>query len=239
MQPGLMHCIIFVEFKMKLLLVLLMLTACAARPEDLSGRMFTFPLQTNTAHVRLNTSRQNFEAVTVCHRSFTDLKRDHILFSLATPSNSNGFLVFWDDTNKEMEQHVGNKKAEFGGRDYKPNMWHSVCTTWDSESGLVQLWFDGQPSIRKFTSSGLNINGPAIIILGQEQDAHGGGFDAKQSFVGMMCDVHMWDYTLSPCEMQNYVDELNFTPGNVLNWSALEYQIFGKVLLENRLMVCH
>jgi len=55
----------------------------------------------------------------------------------------------------------------------------------------------------------------------------------------MMCDVHMWDYALSPCEIQSYVDELNFTPGNVLNWRALEYQIFGKVLLENRLMVCH
>ena len=66
-----------------------------------------------------------------------------------------------------MESHIRDKKAEFGGRDYKPNMWHSVCTTWDSVSGLVQLWFDGQPSIRKFTSSGLNIKGPAIIILGQ------------------------------------------------------------------------
>ena len=73
----------------------------------------------------------------------------------------------------------------------------------------------------------------------QEQDAHGGGFDLKQCFVGMMSDVHMWDYTLSPCEMQKYVDDLNFTPGNVLNWRAMEFQIIGRVLIEDKLMTCH
>ncbi|XP_041843418.1 C-reactive protein-like [Melanotaenia boesemani] len=224
---------------MKLLFVLVMMTTCAARLQDMSGRMFTFPLQTNKAYVKLNTPRQDFNAVTICHRSFTDLKRDHILFSLATPSRSNDFLIFWDNANKEMEAFVGDKKVEFGGLDYKPNMWHSVCTTWDSSSGLVQLWFDGQPSIRKFISSGSNITGPVIIILGQEQDTHGGGFDINQSFVGMMTDVHMWDYTLSPCEIQNYVDQLNFTPGNVLNWRALEFQIVDQVLTEQRITVCH
>lgn len=73
----------------------------------------------------------------------------------------------------------------------------------------------------------------------QEQDSHGGGFDLKQSFVGMMSDVHLWDHILSSCEIQNYVDELNFTPGNVLNWSALEFEIIDRVLIENKLMTCH
>ncbi|GAA6227077.1 C-reactive protein-like isoform X1 [Lates japonicus] len=118
-------------------------------------------------------------------------------------------------------------------------MWHSICTTWDSASGLVQLWFDGQPSIRKFITSRSNIRGSLIIILGQEQDSHGGGFDIKQSFVGMMTDVHMWDYVLSPCEIHNYVDELNFTPGNVLNWRALGFQIIDRVLIEDKFKTCH
>ena len=101
------------------------------------------------------------------HRSFTDLKRDHILFSMATPANSNSFLIFWDETNKEMEPHIIDRKTEYRGQDYKPNMWHSICTTWDSTSGLVQLWFDGRPSIRKFISSGSIIRGATIIIIGQ------------------------------------------------------------------------
>lgn len=103
------------------------------------------------------------------YRSFTDLKRDHVLFSLATSSNSNGILVFWDEANKEIEPHIKDKKSEYRGQDYKPNMWHSICTTWDSTSGLVQLWFDGRPLIKKFATPGSNIRGSTIIIIGQVQ----------------------------------------------------------------------
>ncbi|KAM4580387.1 C-reactive protein-like [Odontesthes bonariensis] len=222
---------------MKLLILLVMLTSCAALPQNLLGKIFTFPQQTNTAQVRLTTSRQNLKAVTVCLRSFTDLKREHSLFSLATPSKINDFLIYKssDDT---FQMYARDVSASINELELKQNTWHSICATWDATSGLAQLWVDGKPSSRKFTSTG-SINGTIVIVLGQEQDAHGGGFDAKQSFVGMMCDVHMWDYILSPCEMQSYVDDLNFTPGNVLNWRALEYEIFGRVLLENRLMVCH
>lgn len=72
----------------------------------------------------------------------------------------------------------------------------------------------------------------------QEQDSHGGGFDLKQSFVGMMSDVHMWDYVLSPCEIHNYMDDLNYTPGNVLNWRALEFQIRDTVITEDKIKNC-
>ncbi|XP_026227757.1 C-reactive protein-like [Anabas testudineus] len=224
---------------MKSFLLLVMLTACSAVPQDLSGKMFTFPQKTNTDYVSLTASIQDFSSITVCHRSFTDLKRDHILFSLSTPSNSNDFLIFWDDKNKELEPHIRDQTVEYGWPDYKPNMWHSICTTWDSSTGLVQLWFDGQPSIRKYISSGSNIRGRPIIILGQEQDSHGGGFDINQCFVGMMSDVHMWNYILSPCEIQSYVDIQNFTPGNVLNWKALNFQITGRVLIEDKLKTCY
>ncbi|XP_033497521.1 mucosal pentraxin-like [Epinephelus lanceolatus] len=219
---------------MKVLLLLMMLTACAASPQDLSGKMFTFPQQTNTACVQLMTTRQQFSAITVCLRFITDLSRDHILFSLATPSADNDFLIFRHAVEDAVNVFSRNKLAAFTAQDYKLNMWHSICSTWDSASGLVQLWLDGKPSMRKFVSSGTNIRGSTIIILGQEQDSHGGGFDLKQSFVGMISDVNMWDYVLSSCEIQKYVDELNFTPGNVLKWSALEYQITDRVLLEDK-----
>ncbi|XP_051261825.1 C-reactive protein [Dicentrarchus labrax] len=223
---------------MALLLLLAMLTVCAAVPQDLTGKMFTFPQQTNTAHVRLTTTRQNLRAVTVCLRSFTDLRRTHSLFSLATPSAFNDFLIFKNAPSDEFGLYVRDKHVTFVGNNYKINTWHSVCSTWDSTSGVVQLWLDGKPSIRKFVSSGSNINGPIIIVLGQEQDTHGGGFDAAQSFVGMMSDVHMWDYTLNPYEIQKYAEHLNYTPGNVLNWGRLEFQTINRVLIEDRQKTC-
>uniref|UniRef100_A0A3B3U3L1 Pentraxin family member n=1 Tax=Poecilia latipinna TaxID=48699 RepID=A0A3B3U3L1_9TELE len=204
----------------------------------LSEKMFTFPQETNTAHVRL-TSSQNLQAVTVCLRFFTDLKRDYSLFSLALPSFDNDFLLLKSANLDSFQMYVRNTAANFEGLDFKLNKWQSVCATWDAASGLAQLWVDGKPSSRKFTSSGSNINGPIIIALGQEQDSYGGKFDIKQSFVGMMTDVHMWDYVLSSCEIQNYVDNLNFSPGNVLNWKALTFEITGRVLIENKQLTCH
>ncbi|XP_029307872.1 serum amyloid P-component-like isoform X2 [Cottoperca gobio] len=195
---------------MKVLLLLVMLTTCAASPQDLSDKIFTFPLRTNTAHVKLITSREDFSAVTVCLRRF-----------------------------RENTIGVRNDLAAFTVPDYTLSTWHSICSTWDSESGLAQLWFDGQPSIRKFVSSGSNFTGHTRIVLGQKLDAQGGDFDIDHTFIGMLYDVHMWDHVLSPCEIQDYVQELNFSPGNVLNWRALEFQIVDKVLIENKKRTCY
>ncbi|XP_024124065.1 serum amyloid P-component [Oryzias melastigma] len=222
---------------MKLVLLLVVLGTISAEVQDLSRKMFTFPQSSNTAHVKLNPAKLDYNAVTVCHRSITDLERDHAIFSLSTPSQDNGFLTFWKNANREIQPHIKNARVEYKGWDYKLNKWHSICTTWDSENGLVQIWVDGIPSIRKFSISGA-ISGAVKVVLGQDQDNHGGGFDVNQSFVGMITDVHMWDHILSSCDIQNYMGEMNFTPGNVLNWKALDFEIVGKVLIEDK-PACH
>lgn len=214
----------------------LMLGVSAALPQDMSGKMFTFPQATSTAHIRITTSRQNLEAVTVCLRSFTDLTRGHSIFSLATPSADNGFLIYKDGAIDKISAWVMNEVG-FEGQDYKLNKWQSVCSTWDSTSGLLQLWINGKPSSRKFAHSS-NISGPFIIVLGQEQDSHGGGFDINQSFVGMMTDVYMWDYVLTPCQIQSYSQHLGAPPGNILNWNSIEFQTIGRVLIEDNQELC-
>ncbi|XP_073342294.1 C-reactive protein-like [Pagrus major] len=227
---------------MALLLLLAMLTVCAATRQDLYGKMFTFPQETNTAHVRLIPSRQELKAVTICLRSFTDLRRGHVLFSLATPSAVNGFMIFKDsDAPDQITVHIRNHYGSFAGQNYKLNTWHSLCATWDSASGLAQLWLDGKLSNRKLVSRGSSISGPIIIILGQEQDAHGGGFAENESFSGMLSDVHMWDYAISPCDIQNYMEDLSFgfTQGNVVNWRALDFEIMGTVLIEDKQSCCY
>ncbi|XP_036931788.1 C-reactive protein-like [Acanthopagrus latus] len=223
---------------MALFLLLAMLTVCAATPQDLSGKKFIFPQETSTAHVRLTTTKQDLRAVTVCLRSFTDLQRGYTLFSLATPSADNAFLIFKSDKN-EVGIWVRNQGGYFRGQNYKLNTWHSLCSTWDSASGLAQLWLDGKPSNLRLFSSGSSISGPIIIVLGQDQDSHGGGFVIEDSFMGMLSNVHMWDYVISPCEIQNYMEDLSFAPGNVLNWGALEFQAIGTVLIEDEQKSCN
>uniref|UniRef100_A0A672JD59 Pentraxin family member n=1 Tax=Salarias fasciatus TaxID=181472 RepID=A0A672JD59_SALFA len=224
-------------YQMAFLLLFVMLTACAASPQDLSGQVFTFPEETNTTYVRLNASVQSFSAVTVCLRFITDLSRSHSLFSLATPSAANAFQIRTDPVSSGFIVFVNNRVVRFWGLNYTPNRWHSICSTWDGDSGLVRLWFDSESTVSKF-AGGTGISEP-VIILGQDQDSLGGRFQARQSFVGMLSNVHMWDYTLSACEIQNYVDDLNFGLGNVLNWRALEFKATGRVLLEDKMLACH
>ncbi|KAM3596576.1 uncharacterized protein V6R79_017158 [Siganus canaliculatus] len=155
---------------------------------------------------------------------------------MASHTANNGFLIFREGGKHVISVSIQNNMVIFEGQHYKPNVWHSICATWESESGLVQLWLDGKPSVRKFVgSSSFTENN---VILGQEQDSYGGSFDQSQSFVGMISDVHMWDYTLSSCEIQHYVDGRSFSPGNVLNWRQLEFEISGTVLLEKAQLVC-
>ncbi|KAJ0070039.1 hypothetical protein NL108_000303, partial [Boleophthalmus pectinirostris] len=200
--------------------------------EDLSGKMFTFPLETSWAHVRITTSRQHLAATTVCFRYFTDLTKEFGMFSMATSSHQNSFTIFKKARTDHFQVFVRDALAEYYGQEYKINTWQSLCSTWDSSTGLTQLWLNGIPSARKFITTS-EINGPIIIVLGQEQDSHGGGFDIKQSFVGMTADLHMWDYALSPVQILNYSHNITVPEGNLLRWGSLEFQKTSRVEIED------
>ncbi|XP_034554097.1 C-reactive protein-like isoform X2 [Notolabrus celidotus] len=217
----------------KLLILVLMLATCGATPQDLSGKVFVFPKETNRDHVKLLTSRVKLNSLTVCMRFKTDLSRNYGLFSLATPSISNNFVLFKPSTGGVMRVHALDGGTDFLSLSFSPNTWHSMCATWRSDNGLAQLWVNGKPTIKRFIKAGV-INGAPITILGQEQDSYGGGFDATQSFLGMITKLHMWDYVLSDAEIKRYVDDTQFTPGNIFNWRALDFQVVGDVFVEDQ-----
>ena len=63
------------------------------------------------------------------------------------------------------------------------------------------------------------------MVLGQEQDSVGGGFDSTQSLQGMLSDVNVWDKVLLSAEIIEMskscqLDEGNEGKGgNVYKWS--------------------
>lgn len=150
---------------------------------------------------------------------------------MSTGSRINAYGIFkLGETSMRMLTQDANTDFVMGPTPV--NKWVSICATWTSETGLTQVWMDGQPSSRRLSHEGIPKSETPIIILGQEQDTYGGGFDLKQSFVGMISDVHMWDYVLSPCDLRRYANDEYFTPGNMLNWRAMEFEIVGKVFAE-------
>ncbi|KAG7492288.1 hypothetical protein MATL_G00012990 [Megalops atlanticus] len=79
----------------KLVFLLILFTGCYAKYEDLKGKVFTFPLVSTNSYVELKPDMEgSLSAVTVCLRSFPDNKRANTLFSLATPSHMNAFLLY-------------------------------------------------------------------------------------------------------------------------------------------------
>ncbi|XP_061632367.1 serum amyloid P-component-like [Phyllopteryx taeniolatus] len=220
----------------KLLVPLMLIASCCAETRDLSGKVFVFPRETSKDHVKLMTPKTSFSAVTVCLRFLTDLTRNYGLFSLATPAISNDLVLFKINTDDVMRFHARDGGTDFLSLSFPPNSWHTMCSTWNSENGVAQLWVDGKPTVKRFVHSGQRISGKPITILGQEQDTYGGGFDATQSFIGMISRLHMWDYVISPNEIQRYEEDSNFTPGNVFNWRALDFEITGNILVEDEVM---
>lgn len=159
------------------------------------------------------------------------MSKSYSILSVATAAHSNAFLLFKRDEEDVFRVHVLDDVADFLSVRIAPNTWHSMCTTWDSATGLAQLWLDGNSTVRRYVKTG-PITGAPSIVLGQDQDSYGGSFDAKQSLVGMLSNFHMWDYVLPAAEIRQYMSGLYVTPGNVFDWRNIQYELAGKVILE-------
>uniref|UniRef100_A0A8C7DB16 Pentraxin (PTX) domain-containing protein n=1 Tax=Oncorhynchus kisutch TaxID=8019 RepID=A0A8C7DB16_ONCKI len=137
-------------------------TICLQTPQV---KMLTIPQETDTAHVSPCPS-------TCVSRFFTNLRRNHILFSLATLIDD-AFVIFKRTVAGEIELCSKNGTAIF--------------------DDLGQLWLGGKPSTRKFLQSEAIKGKNTILGQIELQVKFGWLFGRQQSFIGLLTDVHMWD----------------------------------------------
>ncbi|KAK6483487.1 serum amyloid P-component-like [Huso huso] len=201
---------------------------------DLSGKAFYFHETSSSNYVKLIPDKEEaVSAATICLRYHSTLTTDQCLFSFATPSKDNTFLLFKFGYGKHT-MAVNNDQPELLMSDERtPSGWIRVCGTWETSSGKVQLWINGKGSEMKAVKKGMLVEGKPIIILGQAQDTYRGGFQSSQAFVGQITEVHMWDYVLSECEISAMSIGLAVNPGNVLNWKSMQYTRSGHVLVKS------
>ncbi|KAL0156230.1 hypothetical protein M9458_047476, partial [Cirrhinus mrigala] len=78
---------------------------------------------------------------------------------------------------------------------------------------------------------GNSVKPGVTVLLGQDPDTYVGGFEAKQSFVGEITELHMWDYVLSGSQIKAvYSNQETHVTGNVFDWNAIMYEIIGNIL---------
>lgn len=198
----------------------------------LEKKVFLFPRRSQDAHVLLKpTLEQPLRQFTICLRLFTDLTAPFSIFSAASRKQDNEILLFKSGPTA-YEIDVGNEALTYvvpRGPERSP-YWESVCVTWDSGTGVVQFWLDGQPLPRKGLARGYEIPTELVMLLGQEQDSFGGSFDADQSFAGEMAEVFMWDSVLPPNQLMRH--QKDAAPAPLVDWTSLNFEIKGDVLVE-------
>lgn len=133
-----------------------------------------------------------------------------------------------------------NNQTVFTGLMANDGQWHHVAVTWESTSGAWVAYKDGlnsKPSTSPF-QKGQVIAGRGFMILGQEQDTLGGGFNTEENFVGDVSQMNVFDYVLSADDVYNLAYSCDYVKGNVAAWSDFRERLFGEYHVTDKSYVC-
>ncbi|KAK9407008.1 neuronal pentraxin-1 [Crotalus adamanteus] len=157
--------------------------------------------------------------LTSLHQRISDLEK--------VPGQANELvLIEWG--NNPMEILINDKVAKlpFVINDGK---WHHICIAWTTRDGVWEAYQDGtQRGNGENLAPYHPIKPQGVLVLGQEQDTLGGGFDATQAFVGELAHFNIWDRKLTPGEVYNLATcSTKALPGSVIAWSETNIDIYG------------
>ena len=107
--------------------------------------------------------------------------------------------------------------------------WHHICVTWENTQGSWNLYKDGAVfDYGRGLLIGHEIIGGGVLVLGQEQDELEGGFVVKQSFIGSLTAVEVWDHVISPDDISRMSKACKSSiKGNVITWFDFKSGVRG------------
>lgn len=106
--------------------------------------------------------------------------------------------------------------------------------SWENTAGTWSVYIDGA-SIAQGDEfeTGHEISSDGTIILGQDQDSHGGEFEQVQSFSGEMYGVNMWNAVLSGEEILCMFRSCSSGIGNYLKFTDFVGGSHGNVTMKS------
>ncbi|QIZ73728.1 LamG-like jellyroll fold domain-containing protein [Oxynema aestuarii] len=143
-------------------------------------------------------------AVTVELWLKTEATNDITPVSYEAPGAGNAFVMFRWAKNQQVIIH--NARAYSDIASFNDGQWHHCAVTWNSETGQVKIYKDGHQEFAtsddKSIHKGKTISPDGSLVLGQEQDAVGGGFDPNQAFKGYLSDFRIWNRVRTAQEIE-------------------------------------
>ncbi|XP_006029641.2 serum amyloid P-component-like [Alligator sinensis] len=204
---------------------------------NLKWLAFIFPRKSKDSAVLVNMELDEpLRNFSVCLRYFTEQIKSYALFSYATRGQDNDILLYKHRL-QNYRLYVGGEFVSFNaqGKESTSRGWIHVCASWESSTGIAELWVNGMPLPRKALQADYAVSPEAAVVLGQEQDSYGGRYNASQAFVGEVTDVYMWDFRLAPDEVRSISEGWDIHSPALLDWRNFPYEMIGHVFLKPRL----
>lgn len=111
--------------------------------------------------------------------------------------------------------------------------WNPMCVGLDLQAWRYVIAFGPvmhRGKISNFSGQELLVRGGGLLLLGQEQDLHGGGFNIEQSFEGYMAGLLVFPQVLREQRMKDFLTcSLTRADTAVVTFSSLaqDWEVFG------------
>ncbi|XP_053194837.1 pentraxin-4 [Scomber japonicus] len=194
--------------------------------------MLFFPSASVENYVTFALSLPDLPELSVCLWLRVDTSHVGTLLSYATHDNDNQLVLYGRNSSalSALDFVIGDPVyRRLPVSLLLDTHWHHLCVIWSSIQG--RFWYYND---RRLTSSGSNfrkgweIPGGGSVVLGQEQDIVGGGFDPAESFAGLVAGFRVWNRVLSPSEVEGVADGRGVPRGVVLGMEDIK-EVHGEV----------
>src|SRR5688572_9666088 len=189
--------------RIPLFLLLTVLTASAQTPG--AGRAVTF--NGTTSHYVIANPFNGFPSTAFTVEFWlwsTDDTKAGTPFSYAVSGEDN--MLFIHDY-RDLRFRLGGTAIPSSGATgvaVNNGQWHHIAITWTRSGGNFMLYVDGNV---RYNATGVRTNltipSGGALVLGQEQDSVGGGFETAEAFLGNLDEVRVWNVARSSFSIRN------------------------------------
>lgn len=112
---------------------------------------------------------------------------------------------------------------------FNDSFWHHICVSWENGQGIWNVIIDGAVMAHGSAwHQTLNLR-PGLLVVGQRQTSHGGGFTLDESFAGKVASVNVWDVKIALSFIKEMARTCSQVLGNVTNWAMFRNGFNGHV----------
>ncbi|CAJ1075581.1 pentraxin fusion protein-like [Xyrichtys novacula] len=215
--------------------VLFVIAVSVALAKGTTMKTLVFPEESDDSYAVVGPQTTlNLGAFTLCMRVATELRgrREFSLFSFRSVDHDE--MGVWREKDGSLSLYLQSSSdhIRFELPELNSMMSH-LCVTWESLTGATTFFVDGKKSLTKIYRRAFTVQAEGKVLLGQDADSYLADFEARQSFVGSLSDVNLWDSVLSDSAIQNVYSREGDLKANIIDWETAQLVLHGSVHVVN------